>query len=150
MNCEAYIRQVKRELIVSAKQKQSIVRDLNEAFASAMEHGETAQQVFARLGSPKDFADTMHEQLGINANEKRKRKRTIQIGLAGVVSATAFLVSFLIKTLRTPENVIGQANAMTLIQVEAAATDPIVFWILLGTVGLVTAIFLSVRSILKK
>jgi hypothetical protein len=150
MNCEAYIRQVKRELIVSAKQKQSIVRDLNEAFASAMEHGETAQQVIARLGSPKDFADTMHEQLGINANEKRKRKRMIPIGLAGVFSAIAFLISFLIKTLRTPKNVIGQANAMTSIQVEGAAFDPIIFWLLLGAVGLVITIFLSIKSILKK
>ena len=61
-----YIRQVKKALIVSGKKKSEIVRDLQEAFASALEHGETEQQVIERLGSPNHFADSIHEQLGIN------------------------------------------------------------------------------------
>ena len=32
--------------------KKEVVRDLNEVFASAMEHGETEQQIIQRLGTP--------------------------------------------------------------------------------------------------
>ncbi|HIY61086.1 MAG TPA: hypothetical protein H9831_10490 [Candidatus Eisenbergiella pullistercoris] len=34
------------------------MRDLKEAFDSALEHGETQQQVIRRLGTPKEFADS--------------------------------------------------------------------------------------------
>lgn len=53
---EHYIKQVKRELLISRRQKNDVLRDLDEVFTSAMEHGETEQQVIERLGSPKDFA----------------------------------------------------------------------------------------------
>ena len=35
-------------------------------FASALEHGETEQQVIERLGTPKEFAENTAEQLGID------------------------------------------------------------------------------------
>lgn len=37
-----YIKEVKRELSVPRRAKKEIVRDLEEAFASALEHGESA------------------------------------------------------------------------------------------------------------
>ena len=40
-----YIKQVKKSLNVSHKAKAEILRDLEEAFACAAEHGETEQQV---------------------------------------------------------------------------------------------------------
>lgn len=52
---EHYIKQVKKELLISRKQKNDVLRDLDEVFTSAMEHGETEQQVIERLGSPKDL-----------------------------------------------------------------------------------------------
>ena len=55
---EQYIKQVVKELHLSRKAKSEVVRDLNEIFASAVEHGETEQQVVERLGTPKDFADS--------------------------------------------------------------------------------------------
>ena len=55
---EQYIKQVEKELNLSRKAKTEVVRDLNEIFASATEHGETEQQVIERLGTPKEFADS--------------------------------------------------------------------------------------------
>ena len=40
---EQYIRQVEKELNLSRKAKTEVVRDLNEIFNSAVEHGETEQ-----------------------------------------------------------------------------------------------------------
>ena len=53
---ERYIKQVKKEfgLCLSRKKRNEIIRDLNEIFASALEHGETEQQVIERLGTPND------------------------------------------------------------------------------------------------
>ena len=63
---EQYIKQVEKELNLSRKAKTEVVRDLNEIFASATEHGETEQQVIERLGTPKEFADSTAEQFGID------------------------------------------------------------------------------------
>ena len=48
---EQYIKQVEKELSLPHKAKKEVVRDLNEVFASALEHGETEQQVIQRLGT---------------------------------------------------------------------------------------------------
>ena len=71
---EQYMRQVKKELHLSRKEKMEILRDLNEIFASAVEHGETEQQVIERLGTPKDFADSTAEQFGIDNTASQKQK----------------------------------------------------------------------------
>ena len=44
---EQYIKQVEKELCLPRNEKKEVVRDLNEVFASALEHGETEQQVIA-------------------------------------------------------------------------------------------------------
>ena len=59
---EQYIKQVEKELSLTRKAKKEVVRDLNEVFASALEHGETEQQVIERLGTPKEFAENTAEQ----------------------------------------------------------------------------------------
>ena len=60
---EQYIKQVEKELSLPRKMKKEVVRDLNEVFASAMEHGETEQQIIQRLGTPKEFADRTADRL---------------------------------------------------------------------------------------
>ncbi len=92
---ENYIKQVKKGLVVSQKQKKEVIRDLNEAFSSASEHGETEQQVIERLGSPKDFADNIHEQLGIDFIARQKRKNLLHITNAVVIAVMAFSMFFL-------------------------------------------------------
>lgn len=110
---ENYIKQVKSELVISKKQKKEVVRDLNEAFASALEHGETEQQVMERLGNPKDFANNIHEQLGISRLVKQKRKNRVSIRIAAMISVLSFSLSVLLHARKGPQNIIGQADAMT-------------------------------------
>ena len=146
---EKYIEQVKKELAVSQKQKKEVVRDLNEAFASASEHGETEQQVMERLGSPKEFAGNIHEQLGISSGKRKKRKKLFQITIAAIVSVVSFSLSFLAKALRAPQNIIGQADSMTSIKVEGPAIDPMILFILLGIAALAVVIILAVQYLCK-
>lgn len=146
---EKYIKQVNSELAVSKKQKKEVIRDLNEAFVSALEHGETEQQVIERLGSPKDFVDNIHEQLGIDCIANWKRKKILHITIAAVIAVIAFFVSFLIKVLRVPQNVIGQVDTMTSIKVEGVAIDPMILFSLLGIVAVVVVIIFVARYILK-
>lgn len=89
---EHYIKQVKRELLISRRQKNDVLRDLDEVFTSAMEHGETEQQVIERLGSPKDFAISTEEQLGIDRTALRKRNNIIFIIISIGVSVLAFVL----------------------------------------------------------
>ncbi len=44
-----YIRQVRKDLHIPRSAKTEVVRDLQEIFASAAEHGESEQQVAERL-----------------------------------------------------------------------------------------------------
>lgn len=147
---EKYIKQVNSELAVSKKQKKEVIRDLNEVFTSALEHGETEQQVIERLGSPKDFADNIHEQLGIDCIARQRRKKLLHITIAAVIAVMTFFISFLIKALRVPQNVIGQTDTMTSIKVEGVAIDPMILFSLLGIVAVVVVIVLAVRYILRK
>ena len=71
---EKYIKQVEKELHIPHKAKKEVVRDLNEIFASALENGETEQQVIERLGSPKEFAESTAEQLGIDITALRNKR----------------------------------------------------------------------------
>lgn len=145
-----YIRQVKNELSLSSKQKKEIIRDLEEAFASALEHGETELQVVERLGSPDDFAANIHEQLGVRPVIGRKKKRLLQATAAAALSALLFSLSLLIKAARAPHNVIGQADAMTAIRVEGAVADPAMLLALAGGAALAVFVVLAVRSVRKK
>lgn len=69
---EQYIKQVKKELSLPRKVKKEVLRDLNEVFASALEHGETEQQVIQRLGTPRKSADSTAEQFGVDNTISKK------------------------------------------------------------------------------
>lgn len=117
---EQYIRQVEKELNLSRKTKTEVVRDLNEIFNSAVEHGETEQQVIERLGTPQEFANSTAEQFGIDNSVPKKRKWIISSVISLVVAIVAFLIYATYATAKSdkvPEGAIGQADAMTNIQV---------------------------------
>ena len=140
---EQYIKQVEKELCLPRKEKKEVVRDLNEVFASALEHGETEQQVIERLGTPKEFAENTAEQLGIDSTAPQKRK--------GIISSiTAFVICATAKVGKVPDGAIGQADAQTNIQVEGALSfdlTQIVF--LIGIVAAVIAVIQIVKTIRK-
>lgn len=86
------------------------MRDLNEVFASALEHGETEQQVIQRLGTPKEFADSTAEQFGID-NASSKRKGIISALVALIVAVVAFSIYAVTRLGKAPgRNRTGRRN----------------------------------------
>ena len=143
---EHYIKQVTRELLISRRQKNDVLRDLDEVFTSAMEHGETEQQVIERLGSPKDFAISTEEQLGIDRTALRKRNNIIFIIISIGVSVLAFVLFGTLHSKQLPDGVIGQADAMTNIRINGTgAIDPSLIFLVIG----ITAIIVLIVRILK-
>ena len=82
-----YIRQVRKDLHIPRSAKTEVVRDLQEIFASAAEHGESEQQVAERLGTPREFADRTAEQFGFDPAARRRRNRLFQIAISLAVRA---------------------------------------------------------------
>lgn len=92
---EQYIKRVKKELHLPGKAKNEVMRDLNEIFASAAEHGETEQQVIERLGTPKEFADSTAEQFGID-NKKERR------AIGGAIIAAIVIILLAVMKIWSP------------------------------------------------
>lgn len=86
---EQYIRQVKKALTGPRAKKDEILRDLQEAFDSALEHGETEQDVIERLGPPAEFAGDIEDQRGI---KRKKHGKTALIWVLALLSAVLFTV----------------------------------------------------------
>lgn len=144
---EQYIKQVEKELSLPRKMKKEVVRDLNEVFASAMEHGETEQQIIQRLGTPKEFADSTAEQFGIDT---KKRNGIISTLVALVIAVAAFSVYAVTQSGKVPEGAIGQADATTNIQIEGAfAFDISHILLAIGFAATAIAVLLIIRTIHK-
>ena len=145
-----YIRRVERALRLSDEEKHEIIRDLQEIFTSAAEHGETEEQVIARLGSPKEYVHQIHEQLGKMEEIRQRRKARIQIGILWLLAALLFLAGGIPLYLRTPAHVIGQADAMTQIQLSGSWIDPAWVWMLQGVLALAAGCYLWIRHLRKR
>lgn len=147
---EQYIKQVEKELSLTRKAKKEVVRDLNEVFASALEHGETEQQVIERLGTPKEFAENTAEQLGIDSAAPQKRKGIISSVAALVVAVAAFVIYATTQSGKVPDGAIGQADAMTNIQVEGAfGFDASQIILAVGVIAVTIAIIQIIRTVRK-
>lgn len=147
---EHYIQQVEKELCLPRKMKKEIVRDLNEVFTSALEHGETEQQVIECLGTPKEFADNTAEQLGFDSTAPQKRKGIISSVVALVVAIAAFITYAVAKIQQVPEGAIGQADAQTNIQVEGAlGFDASQIILVVGIIAAVIAVIQIAKTIRK-
>lgn len=145
---EPYIKQVEKELHLSRKATAEVVRDLNEIFASAAEHGETEQQVIERLGTPKEFADSTAEQFGIDNAASQKRKGIISSVTALVIAVAAFVIYATTKSGKVPDGAIGQADATTNIQVEGAfGVDALQIILVVGVIAAVFAIVQIIRAV---
>lgn len=149
---EEYIKKVKKELSVSRKQKHEILRDLNEAFDSAIEHGETEKQVIDRLGTPKDFAENMEETIGFNRVQYRKRRKKL-IGICCFcgIAIFCFIAALIAGNSALPDNVIGQADALTTITVNGSIPfDISTALLIIGFAFAIVAVVLIVGLIRKK
>ena len=111
---EQYIRQVKRLLKVPRRKKRDILRDLEESFAAAAEHGETEQQILDRLGTPEEFAAAMTEPSDEAAYRRRRTAAALVTALA--VCAGAFgLRAGLLAARSASLGIIGGADGPTVI-----------------------------------
>ena len=145
---EQYIKQVEKELNLSRKAKTEGVRDLNEIFASAAEHGETEQQVIERLGTPKEFADNTAEQFGIDNSAPQKRKGIISSVTSLVVAVVALVIYATAKSDKVPDGAIGQADAMTNIQVEGTfGFDASQVILVVGIIAVTFAVIQIIRTV---
>ena len=147
---DQYINQVEKELHLSRKATAEVVRDLNEIFASATEHGETEQQVIERLGSPKEFADSTAEQFGVDNAATQRRKGIVSSVAALVIAVAAFVIYATTKSGKVPDGAIGQADAITNIQIEGAfGFDALQIILVVGVIATVFAIVQIIRTTRK-
>lgn len=147
---EEYIAQVGKKLCISHAKKKEILHDLQEVFASALEHGETEQEVIARLGSPEEFVTNVEEQF-VGTKIRQKKRMLFTIALCSFGAVVFLALSLYIQAQKTPEYVIGQANTMTTILVSSSLPFDI-SWLLMaiGAGFLIFAIISIIRFIGKK
>lgn len=139
---ERYIKQVKKEfgLCLSRKKRNEIIRDLNEIFGSALEHGETEQQVIERLGAPSDFVKNTIEQLDANSTTPQRQRGIIASAISLLVAVVSFSIFIVAQFGKAPDNAIGAADAMTNIQVEGAfGIDIAKIMLVIGIIAIVIA-----------
>ena len=109
MSQKQYIRRVRRTLASGRTNRAAILRDLEEIFSSAAEHGQSTAEVIDRLGPPEDFARAAEEQL---------RRRMLLCALpAGLLAVALFLFSRLYAFISPSSSVgvIGGADGPTAI-----------------------------------
>ena len=149
---ERYIKQVKKQLMIPASKRKAVLRDLEEAFASAAEHGETEQQVISRLGTPEQFATGIEEQLGVNRQKLLKTRTVVWTIIWLVVAVVGFLVYLTIRQqqeLNGALGIIGGADGPTAIIVSGPGIDVPLVMLMIAAAAVVLAVIGIVRYLLK-
>lgn len=146
---EEYIKQVSKNLHISMKAKNEIIRDLDEIFDSALENGETEQQVIDRLGAPKEFAENVSGQTEKKNYSAGNLRGIVLMAIAICIAVIAFVVYGIIQSETVPQNAIGQANAMTNIQVEGFGINIPFIILIIGIISVAFAVFQLIRTFVK-
>lgn len=146
---EEYIKQVSKNLHISNKEKREIIRDLGEIFDSALENGETEQQVIDRLGAPKEFAENVSGQTEKKNYSAGNLRGIVLMAIAICIAVIAFVVYGIIQSETVPQNAIGQANAMTNIQVEGFGINIPFIILIIGIISVAFAVFQLIRTFVK-
>ena len=147
---EKYIKQVKKQLAVPASKRKTVLQDLEKTFASAAEHGETEQQVIARLGTPEQFAAGIEEQLGIDRKKRLKTRTIIWTTICLVVAVIVFSVYLTIQQeMIGAIGIIGGADGPTAILVSGPGIDISLLVLIVAAVALVLAVIGLIRYLLK-
>lgn len=146
-----YIKKVAKELTVSYKLKKEIIRDLNEIFDSAIEHGEAQSEIIQRLGSPSDFAKACAvrtaDDLAFNRTTSRLKKSS---AVSFVGALLCFALAFVSYKAKVPKGVIGQAEALTDITVISNFNvDAQTVLLIIGLIFAIIAVAMTVISVCK-
>ena len=142
---QEYIQQVGRALPLPEKQKREVLRDLEELFASAAEHGESEAQVLDRLGSPEEYAKEVLAQTGY---APRPGKAALGLALSALVCGVCLALFLWSQSGRLPENAIGGAVSSTNIQV-AGGVD-LSLLLLAGAAGALVCAVWFLRRLLRQ
>ena len=125
---ETYIKKVRRALLCSAKQKREIVRDLEEIFSSAAEHGESQAEVIARLGAPQDYARAMEESLGTDRKAILRRRALCAMIPPALLAPVFWLLYRIARPFSYSEKmsvgIIGGADGPTSILITTSPASP--------------------------
>ena len=143
---QEYIQQVGRALPLPGKQKREVLRDLEELFASAAEHGETEAQVISRLGTPAEYAKEVLAQTGF---APKPGKAALGLALSALVCGVCLALFLWSQSVRLPEDAIGGAMGSTGIQV-AGGVDLSPLLLVLAAVGLMGAVFFVLWLLRKR
>lgn len=143
---EEYIRRVKGHLPLPRRQKREVLRDLEEIFASAGEHGESEAQVLDRLGSPEEYAKEVLAQTGY---APRPGKAALGLALSALVCGVCLALFVWSQSGRLPEDAIGGAVGSTGIQV-IGGVDLSPLLLVAAAVGLVGAVFFAFWLLRKR
>lgn len=121
---EQYLRAVRR--LLPRKVRQAVVRDLEERFDAAADHGESEADVIARLGTPEELAAPFRE-----GRTPALWPPLLLAGLGLLVSAACGLGLWLQAQLGGEDvGVIGGADGPTRIYVTSGGVSPL--WLLLA------------------
>ena len=101
MNRETYIRKVKKQLDCSVKEKEEIVRDLQEIFDSGKEHGKSESQIIKQLGKPQAYAQALGCGRQTMPLSGKRKVAVVFLAVGGLFCL--------------PKNAIGGGDAMTMI-----------------------------------
>lgn len=138
---QEYIQQVGRALPLPGKQKREVLRDLEELFASAAEHGETEAQMISRLGTPAEYAKEVLAQTGF---VPKPGKAALGLALSALVCGVCLALFLWSQSGRLPEDAIGGAMGSTNISV-AGGFDLSPLLLVAAAVGLVCAVWFTWR-----
>ena len=142
---QEYIQQVGRALPLPGKQRREVLRDLEELFASAAEHGETEAQVISRLGTPAEYAKEVLAQTGYMP---RPGKAALGLALSALVCGVCLALFLWSQSGRLPENAIGGAVSSTNIQVAGGVDlSPL---LLAGAAGALVCAVWFLRRLLRQ
>lgn len=131
---ETYLRQVGR--LLPRKVRKAVLRDLEERFDAAAEHGESPEAVIASLGSPEEFAAPFRENRATTLWPP-----LVLAGLGLLVSAACGLGLWLQAQLGGEDlGIIGGADGPTRIYVTAGEPSPLWLLLILGIVLLVAGL----------
>ena len=140
---DKYIRAVLKAISLPRRQKKEIRRDLEEAFASALEHGETEAAVIERLGAPEEFACSL--------TGSSRRLPSFKAAILLLIPAVLCLLVCAAAHIQKPsEEIIGGAVSMTSIVVAAEGFSLTHLLFQIGLILLICSAALFIRIIIQR
>lgn len=151
---EKYISDVLKMLSVPRSKKREIARDLHEAFTSALEHGETYEQVIERFGSSDALAKSLSVELGVPYG--KQRTFCLILGILLLIIGSVFVAIYMIISTTTglPNShlgIIGGSDGPTQIFVSPSdGIDGSIVFLSLGIIAIILSIAFLIVYIRKR